>query len=354
MSIKSQPVVVFTTSDTPNWSEKDCEKMESKPGVSEDEKKLLKLLGTEPHKIPSEMNKGDIGSWSAVSSMFQAYKMAGIQMWQHTHYSSYKCHGPYVKTWGCCSAGWHPSKLGHELRAAHYSYFWLLIYKEAIVSVQKLLAEGGTLKSVYDKVLKHQKHEHKYIPPAAMYPSEFSDNMQCHTMFEPRADPDSDLALSVITNGDTRPTFKKIIFEELMQPDIIVNAKLKGYKDFKYTLYGNNESSPLSFFINVAKTGTALMCQPPGIWGKLPNGFQNFWECGTNIFLHLNVNISKNSTSYVFRSEETKLMPYIHKNGKDSQTICVNFLKEFPEGTHVLTVVPTTIDKIMVSTLLIP
>jgi hypothetical protein len=53
-------------------------------------------------------------------------------VWSHSHYEAYKCHGPYVKNWACCSASWHPSLLGHELRAAHYSYFWLLIFKDAL------------------------------------------------------------------------------------------------------------------------------------------------------------------------------------------------------------------------------
>lgn len=47
--------------------------------------------------------------------------------------------GPYVKDWferdGKGILPWHPSRLGHELRAAHYAYFWTLIFKDALDSM---------------------------------------------------------------------------------------------------------------------------------------------------------------------------------------------------------------------------
>ena len=84
MSLASRPIVVFTTSSTPNWPEKDCEGKDpkQKPNKSDNEEKLLKLLETDPSKVPLQ-NKGDEHHWSALLSMFQAYKMAGIQMWHH-------------------------------------------------------------------------------------------------------------------------------------------------------------------------------------------------------------------------------------------------------------------------------
>ena len=84
MSLASRPVVVFTTSSTPNWPENDCQGKDTKekPNKSENDEKLLKLLETDASKIPLQ-NKGDEHHWSALLSMFQAYKMAGIQMWHH-------------------------------------------------------------------------------------------------------------------------------------------------------------------------------------------------------------------------------------------------------------------------------
>ena len=87
MALASQPVVVFSTSSTPNWPAADCKDKDpkEKPSKKAEDEKLLKLLETDPSKIPLE-NKRDEHHWSALLSMFQAYKMAGIQMWHHDHY----------------------------------------------------------------------------------------------------------------------------------------------------------------------------------------------------------------------------------------------------------------------------
>ena len=99
MSLPSHPVVVFTTSATPNWEEKDCKATHSTttiPPRKDSDDELVRFLSTNSSKIPL-LNKGDEHHWSALLTMFQAYKMAGIQMWHHEHYQDYKCLGPYVK-----------------------------------------------------------------------------------------------------------------------------------------------------------------------------------------------------------------------------------------------------------------
>lgn len=45
---------------------------------------------------------------------------------------AYKCLGPYIPDWGCCSAPWHPSLKGHELRAGHHALLWLFILHDAV------------------------------------------------------------------------------------------------------------------------------------------------------------------------------------------------------------------------------
>jgi hypothetical protein len=39
-------------------------------------------------------------------------------------------------------------------------------------------------------------------------------------------------------------------------------------------LYGNKESGPLHLKITVKKRGAVFVCQPPGVWGRLPDGFK--------------------------------------------------------------------------------
>ena len=95
MSLPSHPIVVFTTSSTPNWKEEDCKGMTAPPRKDGDDE-LVRLLSTNASRIPI-LNKGDEHHWSALLTMFHSYKMAGIQMWHHEHYQEYKCLGPYVK-----------------------------------------------------------------------------------------------------------------------------------------------------------------------------------------------------------------------------------------------------------------
>ena len=53
------------------------------------------------------------------------------------------------------------------------------------------------------------------------------------------------------------------IFEVFSNKNVIQMSKQIGYKDYKYMLYGNNMSYPISFHINILHTGRVIMCQPP-------------------------------------------------------------------------------------------
>lgn len=161
--------------------------------------------------------------------------------------------------------------LRHELRASHYSFFWLLIYKDAINSI---LNNPVPLEEVSALVLKHIDSEAKHLPIKAIFKSsigsEFTDNIQCFTSFQPVFDTSANLFSLIVPApaGDSRPPFKSDIFENFMEPQIIVKAKSRGYLDYKIVLFGNNQSNPLSFKINVKNEGYGFLCSPPGNWGK--------------------------------------------------------------------------------------
>ena len=122
LMIPTKPVVVFSESPSPNWQEKDCNgKDTSDPILQEDDLIRLQNLEKDPMKIFTEINKLE-GFWGQADVLFREYKMAGIQSWVHSHYEKYKCRGPYVKSWGCCSASWHPSILGHEVITLVYIF----------------------------------------------------------------------------------------------------------------------------------------------------------------------------------------------------------------------------------------
>jgi hypothetical protein len=109
LALPSHPVVIFTNSETPNWKEDKCKDAAKTIEVSDDEKKLLALVDTNPIEIATNLNNKPewVGvHWSAMTELFHNYKLAGIQLWNHGHYEKYKCHGPYIPDWGCCSASW--------------------------------------------------------------------------------------------------------------------------------------------------------------------------------------------------------------------------------------------------------
>lgn len=376
IAIPSNPVVVFTSSDTPNWPKKDCDGKdpESKPTQSPEEKKALEYLKNGKGKlIATEINKAGpaMKSWGAMLELFRQYQTrAGVQLWDHTSYASYKCTGPYIAEWHNSGvASWHPSKLGHELRAAHYAYFWLLILQDAVVDLKNNLT-GSAAKSIIAVtagVKKHIELERKHIPPKPVYAGAFytyPDSMQCLTTYEPKHDPDADLRRWVVgglagqgTAGGKAWTPK--IFEEMTDPGIIAKARSRGYRDFKHMLYGNKNSAPLSIKINIGKamSGTGFLCQPPGNWGKLPRGFKNFWEVGTEVYLTADTKDPTTEQPFEFSPSgpRTTKLAYTNRRPKDTQTICVDFAPfQFPAGQHILTIVAKAEENIMISTLLLP
>jgi hypothetical protein len=309
------------------------------------------------------------------------YTIAGIQLWSHSDYEAYKCHGPYVAGWGCCSASWHPSILGHELRAAHYSFFWLSVYKDALQSTLQHLNEAklddsyGAMDALLAKTQKHIDHEHVHTQLTAIFPSDFSDSMQCLTAFHPVKDPSADLGKYLINNIVekplfTKPFFTKIIFENMMDRGIVQGAIKRGYQDFKYTYYGNSDSKPLSIKIHVQKEGVVFLCQPPGVWGKLPDGFKNFWDSGAQIYIAKDAaNFDKYESfddilipesakdgrvTYNLNTEPSELIEFKNPQSSDSQHVCAQSTTKVPAGRHVLTIAPVTKDNIMISTVLVP
>jgi len=82
-----------------------------------------------------------------------------------------------------------------------------------------------------EDVERHILKEHKYIPETPIYATNVSDGMQCLTNFEPRAEPKSDIESRLVPNGHG---WKKAIFEEFLDANIIQKARSRGYLDYKY------------------------------------------------------------------------------------------------------------------------
>ena len=354
LSFQNNAVVVFSNSATPNWDKDKCKSPKPKPAISDEDKQLLEKLKSDPIKLVSELNKKEITNiWSGIAGMLDKYQAAGLQFFDHEHYDKYKCHGPYVPGWQCCSASWHPSILGHQLRADHHAFFWLLIFRDAIQFLQTSL-QSSTVEALSKRMKKHLKAEMKYAIAEPIHESKFSDSIKCFTTFQPHYDESMSLDKLMLPNNDNTPGFSMDIFESLTDPQVVKKARRMGYKDFKHMLHGNKDSGVLSLKITVSSQGNAFLCQPPGNWGKLPKGFTNLWECDTEVYLTPNVPDSELQT-FVFQKEQARRVSYTQKAPKDSQSwLCVDFDSPFPLGSHVLTVVPTTVQKITIAYLLIP
>jgi hypothetical protein len=45
-----------------------------------------------------------------------------------------------------------------------------------------------------------------------------------------------------------------------------------GYLDLKYAVQGDKRAGPMTFEIDTKHEGYVFVCQPPGSWGRLPDG----------------------------------------------------------------------------------
>jgi hypothetical protein len=68
----------------------------------------------------------------------------------------------------------------------------------------------------------------------ALYKTKISNEMQCFTNYEPRAEIGCNLSSLVVNLGG----WKEQVFENFIHPSILKKAKERGYKDVKNLLFG--------------------------------------------------------------------------------------------------------------------
>ena len=354
LTLPNHAIVVFSRSQTPNWEKKDCEPDKKKPlpVMSHEDTELLKIHHADPLKLVTEHNlKDHIQKFVAIKDLMKIYKAAGVQTFTHDQYENYKCYGPYNADWGCCAASWHPSIKGHELRADHHAYFWLLVFRDALTKLSKI----ENLEKTLQVVSKHIKSEHKHIPAQPIHKSPFNNGLTCYTTFLPIRDESLSLYNLVLpqasSSNNNKKQFQSEIMENFVKKEIIEKAKAQGYLDFKRTLYGNNESLPLSLKLEVIHEGIVHICEPPGTWGKLPDGFTNFYKnFASKAFLTTDITTYDNFKFDVHKSREIKIIDL----NKGSQYPCAELEGKLTPGKYVLTIVPMVTDSIMISYLIIP
>jgi hypothetical protein len=124
------------------------------------------------------------------------YHGAAIQTFQHATFQDYACLGPYIKTWMEGAASWHPSVIGHRVRAAHHAYFWLHILREAI---QEIIWSKRPIEAFLKDIHHHLDHNYKPMSPKAAFDTPFVDNITCFTDYEPRVVREVSLKSQVIS-----------------------------------------------------------------------------------------------------------------------------------------------------------
>jgi len=348
------PIVIIGGSVTPNWHPPDCKNIV--PHVitpSENELLTQAKLGPEGvMKIYTELNKNERGQISQFHGLLKNYPSAGLQNFDHATYEQYKCQGPYIPTWGDGCASWHPSVSGHKLRAHHHAYPWVSAYHMAVQKVLTAYKKGDKVKDMLASVTTFLDNlKPKFPLPAPLSKSQtVSDNVQCFTAFEPHQDRERSLT-PIIINGlhsDTYPTGWMVTqLEALLDNSIVVNAQKQGYLDLKIIYYGNKGSGPISLKVTVKNDGLFYICEAPGVWGKLPTGFVHLWESGMKVYM----TPVKTAVGFKFTEDPKHEVKTVRK---DSDEICTHIETPMARGSYVLTIVPTTDDKIALSTLLIP
>jgi len=394
MSIPTRPIVVFSESSTGHWEANQCKKGPHTLTTHE-----LELLHSTDLKVVSKLNKDEFErAWSFLHGIDRLYHQAGIQTFQHEKHSDYACLGPYISNWMAGAAPWHPSAIGHRMRAAHHGYFWLIVLREAIGEILRALSHKSksdvtqrtsdlinhfyntkptfsasntapdltyTLNSSTNTHLPTNK---RVLPLGSIKPkfnSPFVDDIQCFTDYEPRSVRDNSLSHVIVSIGG----WKRAIHNDLEDPQATITKKNRGFQDYMHIFYGNKDSGSLSMLATLAKPGPIFLCQSPATWGKMPEGFKFLWETKIDVFISLNVpsaskfpnystlgqELDKSTGAFKFQKASAIKANTIHNKDFD---ICIQLSAEggngtvFSKGTHIVTVMAKESVKIIVAWLL--
>jgi hypothetical protein len=154
------------------------------------------------------------------------------------------------------AASWHPSVIGHRVRAAHHSYIWLNIFKDAL---EEVLRSKRALDAQLKDVQHHLDHNYKPYPPKAAYDTKFVDDFTCNTDYEPRHVPEASLKAQVISGlkeeGYKESGWKFIIYENLVDKVLVERSHQNGYLDFKYLIYADDTTDDLHLKMSIKKDG---------------------------------------------------------------------------------------------------
>jgi len=170
--------------------------------------------------------------------------------------------------------------------------------------------------------------------------------MKCFSDYEPRYLRESSLSGRVVAGlakNSNEKGWKNTIYEDLVHENLVKQSIKFGYRDFKHLIWGESSSGPISFLLNIDNEGPLFLCESPGIWSSLPDGFEHIWDEKPDVFLTYNVTTT---SGFSFEPDKAKQVSYFHE--KDLE-ICVQLEKQSEKGQHIMTVNPKGNNKIILA-----
>lgn len=376
--LPKNPIVVYSESETAHWQEQDCYPTKKpKTNLDKEETKLLSYIlhtletnstvtdGVE--MIVSELNKDEFKkTWrDRLKDVVAAYSGSGVQTFTHSSHDVYACLGPYIPNWLKGAASWHPSVVAHRLRAAQFSYFWLLNFREALIVLKNAVEKNKQSAAMILEEVHHKNQDwskkHKW--PTKRHNDEpvgVADRAKCYTSVVPRASKDYGLTNIVIGGSHSFPdlpdsevkdfvenhreVWGHVIMDLLIAPSWTLKGRSRGYVAYKYVLYGSAQAGPISLKLPVADTTVesdrVIICQVAGEFGRLPKGWVKMADAKPDIYVTLDVDLSTYSLEtapFTFNKDKAGLIPWIKMDD-----YCISLNEFVKPGNHVLTISPTS------------
>lgn len=293
-SMKKMPTIMFLTSGTPSWTEKECVNISSttsRPPFSYEENKLqhksIKEILTSNSRLQA---MPFIRPSSTSQDLSEVYRNVGIMGQSVLGVGAYKCYGPYNATFSSKTPGdgasWHPGRLGHKLRGDNIAYVLLNIFEEAVSMIRSNNGDHTKLMDFYretDVFLDNMYDSltaEKLVKPVYCDGSVCSQTPTCYTNFEPKVK--NSLTSIVHSLNSSSSWTNELSFNDVKAVQKAINKGL-GYIDRKYIYLSHKVNDELSFDFNVTRSSSIWMCQSPKNFGKYPSNIVDL-DMGSEIY----------------------------------------------------------------------
>lgn len=369
MNLKSKPIILFSHSVTENWDKKDCDdKKNLLPYVLTDhDRQLLQSFQTAPRKVFTQHNKKRYtdGTYNQINSH---YKASGLQVYYHNDYKkAYQCRGPYVHQWASGNAGWHPSVLGHRLRASHHAVVWISVFKDAVSELLHLTSDSpavrlSDLQRNVSATLEEFWVANAPLPAKKLHETPFADGITCWNNYAPRSDTTTSLTDACV-NKDLKKSLQSgqlesddwlmVVADRIYygDGDWMRNQKI-GYLDHKEAIIGSSKSGVISFKFQAKQRGRMFVCEVACDWGRIDKKFTHLWDHKPKFY---RTPLKDDEDGKLFNFDEGKATAVNFERFKRWQGDCMMSEVDVPEGKFVFSILPTFDEKkLFISTILVP